>query len=449
MKDFDEDLRELLHEKARDANVAPTLPRRVASRGRRRQIGTALLAGGTAALIVAASVVGLKSVQNGRATTPLSGAGEPGELGERTSTIQDFTITAPAGWTLIDRWSARSSISATAAGPTGSAPSTAPIDTWVRLPAPVLELAADDPGLDAASACGGDSTLPSTQAIMVVILGTAPGLTNGPTGSTIPTGPMPLDPDTTPPQSGPCGQGIYTDFMFGGSPYFAFFGLGSEVTDGDREALFEAYDGMQARVAPLTAAEFGSAPSYVMAAGIEQGVPWRVELGPCVALPTATTVAAIDTAATACLRIVTGEGPNLGGTPFSEASAAGPEGPGGQQVGERILVSGAVLSNATAVEYRAPDQEPVAATILNVPDSSRSSIAALSGGGEVPARLFWMLVDLNAATAAASSIVQLAADGSQLSSQPLGFVVLASDGTSPTPSPATPSPSPETSSLGP
>ena len=79
------------------------------------------------------------------------------------------------------------------------------------------------------------------------------------------------------------------------------------------------------------------------------------------------------------------------------------------------------------MEYEAPGQDPVAATILEVPDSVQSSIASLSGGGDIPARLYWVLVDQPSATAAPPGrIVQLAADGSQLSSQPIGLVGLGS-----------------------
>ena len=408
MTDVDKELRELLHEKARDATIAPSAPRHVVSRSHRRQFGTALFAGITATLVVAASVAGLKWVHAGDATSP----GGPNDLGERTATIQDFTITAPTGWTLID-WGPSNP---TAISLTAASPQTPPPASLVYVhPSPVLELANIDPGLDKRAACSADAVVGSTDAILLIVLGS-----DG-TSATPGSWPAPIDPNA-PPVAGPCGVGSYASFSLSGLPYFAFLGIGNAVGDVDRQTLLDAYAGMQAQTTvPATAALVPpGAIGYVLAAGVEQGIPWRLELGPPLASPTT----AANTPKTGCLRVVAGNDHGFGCTPFSEATAAGSLGLRGELVVDRIFVDGAVLTDATAVEYQAAGQDPVAATILEVPDSVRSSIASISGG-ETPSRLFWMLVDQSEATAVPPGrIVQLAADGSQLSSQPIGLVGL-------------------------
>ena len=250
----------------------------------------------------------------------------------------------------------------------------------------MLELANVDPGLDKRSACSADAVIGSTDTVMLIVLGSdGTGATPGPW-------PVSIDPNT-PPVTGPCGVGLYASFSLNGLPYFAFLGIGAGASDADRQSLFDAYAGMQARTTAPTAAMIGplGAVGYVLAAGTEQGVPWRLELGPSIANPA---TPAQNMATAACLRVFVGDGlGSIGCTPFPNSGSSGPSGPGAQVVGDRLFVDGAVLPDATAVEYRAAGQDPVAATILTVPDSVRSSIASLSGGGDIPARLYWVLVD--------------------------------------------------------
>ncbi len=417
MTDIEHELRELFEEKTRDARTMPGAPPEVLKRGRRRQVGTVAIGATTALLVAVASIAVLRAEGPGRATTPGSN-----DLGERTATIQNFTVTAPSGWTLID-WgpSTAAGISVTQATPQPSTTSAGTTLVYAH-PSPVFELANIDPGLDERSACSPSGPVRgSTDAAMVIERGDL--VWN--TGATETPQPWPVPVDPTLNRIGPCGEGNYTAFELNGTPYFAFLRVSTGASETDRQLLFDAYAGMQARIAPSATTAFASpgAIGYVLAAGVEQGVPWRLELGPRIEFPTLT---AVNTPKTACLRVLTANDRGFGCTPLSEASTAAGLGPTGQLVVDRIFVDGPVLPDAAAVELQTPGQDPVEATIVAVPDSIRSSVASLSGGGDIPARLYWMLVDRSAASTAPSRVVQLAADGSQLSSQPIVLTILGS-----------------------
>ncbi len=409
MNDAEHELRELFEEKARDARTVPAAPPAVLKRGRRRQMGTVAIGATTAVLVAVASVAVLRAVGSGRATTPASN-----DLGERTATIQNFTVTAPASWTLID-WGL-STATAFSVAQTTPQPSTTSAGVTVTTPLPVFELANIDPGLERPACSQGGPVWGSTDAVMVIELGNLVWNT-GATETPQPW-PVPVDPNVK--RIGPCGEGYYTAFELDGTPYFAFLRVSTGASDTDRQALFGAYAGMQAPAPAASATSLAplGAVGYVLAAGTEQGVPWRLELGPPIGFPP---TAAVNTSKTACLRVVTANDPGSGCSPFTEAGASGST---GQLVVDRVFVDGAVLPDATAVEYQTPGQDPVAASILTVPESSRNSITSLSSGGDVPTRLFWMLVDWNARKAVTARVVQLAADGSQLSTQPLFAVLL-------------------------
>src|SRR6187200_2927009 len=100
MNDTERDLRELFESKARDAGSAPPVTREVLRRGRRRQIGTVVVAGVTALAVAAVAVVSLQALHRADTTVPGGARGNPAF----TATIQNFTLTVPQGWTLIDQW---------------------------------------------------------------------------------------------------------------------------------------------------------------------------------------------------------------------------------------------------------------------------------------------------------------------------------------------------------
>ena len=422
MNDIEQELRELLHDRSSEASTPPLAPRQVLKRGRRRQVGTVLIGGVTAILVIVASVAGLRSVLPGH---PVVAAAQ-NDLPERTATIQDFTVTAPAGWTLIDWWQAARAI---AFSTTSSPQPTAA----VMILNPVLEVANIDPGLDVASACRADATLGSTDAVMVIALGSS----NGGAGGTPPPLPVPLDPNAAP-RSGPCGEGLYADFSVSSDPsagtgrYFAFLGFGSDVSDADRQAVLDAYDGLTVADHPQVSASFGTGPGYVMAAGVAQYLPpfgppmpdqpWMLELS----APRPTLVNSARPGP--CLRVIFGA---AGGSWCAPLAPTAVPVATGHELGNQVLVAGAVLPDASSVELRVPGQTPVVATLADVPASLRSVNAVASA--TVPARIFWVVGD---AGVEGAQIVQLAADGSELSHEPVVFVALTATAASPIASPA-------------
>jgi hypothetical protein len=62
MSDLDQELRELLETKARDAIVPPKPEAGVLKRARRRQLGTVVIALAGSAAVVVASIVGLQTI---------------------------------------------------------------------------------------------------------------------------------------------------------------------------------------------------------------------------------------------------------------------------------------------------------------------------------------------------------------------------------------------------
>src|SRR5436190_18198555 len=100
MNDTERDLRELFESKARDAGTAPPVTREVLRRGRRRQIGTVVVAGVTALAVAAVAVVSLQALHGSDTSVPGGSTGNPAF----TATIQNFTLAVPEGWTLIDQW---------------------------------------------------------------------------------------------------------------------------------------------------------------------------------------------------------------------------------------------------------------------------------------------------------------------------------------------------------
>lgn len=371
MTDIDKELRELFEEKTRNARTMPSAPPAVLKRGRRRQAGTVFVGATTAILVAVASIAILRSVGPGRATTPGSN-----DLAERTATIQNFTVTAPAGWTLIDWWPiSRNLITAvTTSGFTPSSPTTASLAGVV----PVLQVSNFDPGLGAALWCGSGGQLGSNDAMLYVAANAAAMRTAaGPL--LLPPWPVQLSGDGAP-QTGPCGNGYYARFSLHGYPYFAFVGFGSDVDDAVRQQTLDIFSSMHASDAGLTAPA-GSTPGYVMAAGLKDGVPWSLELG--IAPPAPSTSAGM---ASAWLTVVEDAEHVTGHWQVS--------GPGGTDDAMMVpvrtggIVAGSVHGGAERVEYLAPDGTTSTASILSVPDELRSTLA--SRAGVVADRIFWV-----------------------------------------------------------
>jgi hypothetical protein len=99
MNDLERDLTTLFRKRAESIEAPPLAPDDVLRRGHRRQIRT-IVGGSLVALVsIAAAIIAIGAVRPGPDTLPVAPSGP-----ERTATINGITVTAPAGWTLIDDW---------------------------------------------------------------------------------------------------------------------------------------------------------------------------------------------------------------------------------------------------------------------------------------------------------------------------------------------------------
>lgn len=174
-----------------------------------------------------------------------------------THTVQGVTVTHRASWTLIDLWPLSRSI-ATWPEPVGSSISV-PDDTPERGGLPVLQLSNEDLGLR--SLCGTDLT--GQESFLYVAL-------NG--------GPFGVNPDGSPvwmselsEGDGPCGRGWYAYKTVMGpygdvtasTPYLVFAGFGPSVSQGDRDAVFAAFDSLDFAPFDFLHPPNEGSPSYV------------------------------------------------------------------------------------------------------------------------------------------------------------------------------------------
>ncbi len=270
MNDTERDLRELFESKARDAGSAPPVTREVLRRGRRRQVGTVVVAGVTALAVAAVAVVSLQALHRADTSVPGGSTGNPAF----TATIQNFTLTVPKGWTLIDQWPLGSLMAVdqtstkfscvgtpveAGSGKNASSGSSSSdcTDQQTQTPEPptipqgglpMLTLSNDDPGLGG-SVCNAGGSLPASSATLYIGLDyealRIPGVqfeseypVDRPPLTNVLEGDVPID-------QMPCGPGGYSRFQAGGVPYVAWAGFGSDVTDADQQAIVDAFNGMQ------------------------------------------------------------------------------------------------------------------------------------------------------------------------------------------------------------
>ncbi len=394
MNDTERDLRELFETKAREAGPAPRVTPEILRRGRRRQVGTVAVAGITALAIAAAAIVSLQALN--RADTDTVPGGRQGNPAF-TATIQNFTVTVPEGWTLIDQWPLGSNLAVEGSGGTsfscvgmpieaGSGKNIASGPATSDCPAqqtqtperptipegglPMLALSNDDPGLGG-SACNAGSPLPATSARLYI--GLDYGVTRTAGWENMPAWPNPLVnvlEGDLPVEQMPCGPGGYSWFQTGGAPYIAWAGFGSEVTAADRQALLDVFDGMRVSDGEITPPTTDM-PGYVLTGGTTgSGAGWNVE-----AYPNGTNV---DMA-------YAEEGGRWGG-----AGSFGPPVVPIQLASGHGIDFGAVTFDADRVELRPSDgSDPVPGSILRLPESLGAPFDAFvipsSAAGEVVA----------------------------------------------------------------
>ena len=288
--DLERELRELFRDKAGEAPVATlgapaAAPQEVLRRGRRRQVGTVLGSAAIVLVLIVGSVAGLNAL--------LRGEGDPYTTGrydvfQRTATIEAFTVTSPSDWFLVNEWPLSTQMavgSGSASGEcTAAAPGASPVCTETTqspqvgsLPQglPMFQLSNVDLGLNAFS-CGRD--LPASAAVLYVALDYQRAIF-GAKDPTIPEFPPGIG---LPPEGdGPCGPGRYAHFTVSGEPFFAWIGIGPDVSDRDRDTIETSYEMMSAIPDWQPGSPEESTPAYVIAGGATGSHdPWRLEVRP-------------------------------------------------------------------------------------------------------------------------------------------------------------------------
>jgi hypothetical protein len=390
MNDTERDLRELFESKAREAGGAPPVSREVLRRGRRRQLGTVAIAGVTALAVAAAAVVSLQALHRADDRVPGGSTGNPAF----TATIQNFTLTVPKGWTLIDQWPLGASMAvdststkfscvgqAVAAGSgkniqQASGTSDCPDQqTQTQTPEPptipegglpMLTLSNDDPGLGG-SVCNAGGPLPASSATLYIGLDYGLTRTAG-WDSAVPAWPAPLQnvlEGDVPPEQMPCGAGGYSRFQAGGVPYIAWAGFGSEVTDADRQAIVDAFNGMQVNDGEISGPA-DETPGYVLSGGTRDAGPnWSIEAR--------LLAAAVDMG----YREPDGRSSDVSDITVPDVAI--------EIGGANDVIFGAVTFDADRVELRPRDgSSPIPGTILHLPDSLNAPFDAFVLPNAVP-----------------------------------------------------------------
>ncbi|HEX5936887.1 MAG TPA: hypothetical protein VFZ75_04225 [Actinomycetota bacterium] len=288
---IEQELRELFRDKAGEAPLAePTTPAaappQVLRRGRRRQLGAVVGSAAVVALVVVGSVAGLQRLlADGPEPLPTGDY----EVFERTATIEAFTVTGPSDWYLVNAWPLSMRIAVEGNSGTSeaciAAPGESPVacedtpgeETSTVLPVPhglpMIQLSNVDLGLEANACRDG---LRSAEAALYVALDAERAIA-GIADPSIP--PFPPGVGLPPEGDGPCGPGRYARFTVNGEPFFAWIGLGSDVSGEDRAAVETAYERMSAIPDWTPARPQSVTPGYVVAGGtMDDGDAWRLEI---------------------------------------------------------------------------------------------------------------------------------------------------------------------------
>jgi hypothetical protein len=292
--DIEQELRELFREKVGEAPVGlpdgAAAPQPVLRRGRRRQVGTVLGAGGLTLVLLVGSVAGLSRILAGGKDRDRSGNGGY-EVFERTATIEAFTTTSPSDWFLVNEWPLSLQIAVEGSSGSGSKCIAVPGEDAVEcqdmpgesssrpLPVPhglpALQLTNVDVGLDSNVCRDG---LPETGAALYVALDAERAI-DGIADPSIQPWPAELrEPGAA---GGTCGAGRYATFSVNGEPFFAWIGLGDEVSDADRAIVLSAFESMTVDDSWQPDPPDQATPAYVIAGGaLREGGTWRLDLRP-------------------------------------------------------------------------------------------------------------------------------------------------------------------------
>jgi hypothetical protein len=373
MNDLERDLKELFRDQAASIDAPTLAPEPVLRRSRHRRVRTVVTSIAATAVVLVTAVVALGTVRDRTDTVPAT----PTTYPERTATIDGITVTAPAGWTLIDdsamarllpASSESCSFSATGspvvAGPAGADPSGG---------------ASQGPAEQATEPSQSCSSSPVAQAAGIPVLQLsnvqlpAVGFVCGVTGidrtsfpsdgaaayvAEFPNGISTAEFDRACPGS----EEIVTFADQGVTRVFAAVSVvGSDASPEDVAVVRDFVHGLAGmRIIPSNASIAG--PAYVVAAGVDAGTPWRIEAG----------ITSLGTSGTAigAMLVTTG-------TDGRETSEAAPP---SAEIAQRAtalgdgtwLEWGTAPVGVTAITSVAPDGTRTDATLVPWPDGLRS-----------------------------------------------------------------------------
>lgn len=380
MNDVERELRELLERKAGSVGgVAPRLPETVRKRGRRRQAGTAAVSAFTVAAVALVSFAGLRAIDRGEADgrVPADDPWAGYEVFKRTATIENFTITSPSDWYLVNQWPLSRQIAVTgatvscsgssaptpAAGATGGGPPPTSTDCETSSPEPlgpevlpVLSLSNTDLGLTTSPCLSGDVLVGDTDAVMTIAFDSSYFGANFGSGDRQ-RWPIPFETPSADDRRS-CGPGTYVYFASDDLPYVAHFAFGERVQDDERRTLIQAFESMRVKSSP----DFNPPPTvqptsgaYVIAGGENAAGPWSLEIRPSTSS---------GSGANVDLLLVTAEGPGVGMADVTVPGERAIEQAGGDPT------FGVVTKEADSVVLRQESRlSPIPAQLIPLPPS--------------------------------------------------------------------------------
>ena len=240
MNDLERDLRELLQRKADEGWAQPEAPVRVLRRIRRRQAGTAVVAG------VAAALVGLASFAGVRAVLDPDGEEQPAAP-TTTRTLNGITIEYPEGWFLVD--------------PSTVIGGTAAEDMLLALSN--RELTAE------AMACPGMAEGSSADQVMLTVQGIASGVAED--AWPVSLDPLPIEGGRADSRCFPRWEFLNARWTSSGRSYEGVVGTGPDATPADREAIASAFASMAFVAGPSP-----DPTAAVIAEGTAAGEAWQL-----------------------------------------------------------------------------------------------------------------------------------------------------------------------------
>ena len=372
MNDLERDLATLFRERADDIDTPTLAPGDVVRRARRRQIGT--IVGGSVLLISAilALIVAVATVRPAPDSLPAVPSAP-----SRTATIHGITVTAPAGWTLIDDWPIAASLAASSetcsftgtataippsaetiaatAGPSAeSSGSCTTQPTPLPAGAPVVQLANFSLPLDGSLCTAGplrSAEVPADGVAMYVAaldgLKTADVLDACPGSRSLTT---------------------FADRSVQ-QLYVAVSIVGPDAADDDVATIDREMNNLGGIRIPDSDSVAATSPGYVVAAGVDGGVTWRIEAGfPSRGSTSGIGATQITSDAAGHETVSDPVGPVAPGAPPSEtALPLMPE--------PSALLWGTSAPDVTAIANVAPDGTTTEATLVPWPDGMRSTTA--------------------------------------------------------------------------